>query len=80
MAIDTQRTTTADKAKRYNVIDADAHVNPPVELWKDYLPKHLRDLAPRFEEGTAEEPNDWVTFEGKRTPVYPHRFPGGHEA
>ncbi len=55
-------------ASRYKVIDADAHVNPPVDFWKDYLPKHLRDKAPRFEQGTSTDQTDFVVFEGQRTP------------
>jgi predicted TIM-barrel fold metal-dependent hydrolase len=48
---------------KYGIVDADAHVNPPAEFWADYLPAHLKDLAPKIEEG---EDCDWVVFEGKR--------------
>jgi len=51
---------------KYKLVDADAHIDPPHEFWADYLPQHLRDLAPRIEEG---EENDWVVFEGKRRPL-----------
>lgn len=49
----------------YRTIDADAHVNPPVTFWREYLPARFRDTAPRIEE-TAE--GDFILFEGKRTP------------
>jgi hypothetical protein len=32
-----------------DLIDADAHVNPPPLFWRDYLPASLRDLAPQLE-------------------------------
>jgi predicted TIM-barrel fold metal-dependent hydrolase len=51
---------------RRSLIDADAHLDPPHEMWKDYLPQHLRALAPYIEEG---EEHDWVVFEGNRRPV-----------
>lgn len=55
-------------AQKYRVIDADAPVNPRVDFWKDYLPRHLGDIAPRFEQGTATGQTDFVVFEGQRTP------------
>lgn len=51
------------------LIDADAHVNPPPTFWEDYLPKSLADLGPKIEEGTAQEDHDWVVFEGTRKPL-----------
>ena len=33
------------------ICDADAHIDPPHTMWKDYLPAHLRDQAKRIEEG-----------------------------
>jgi predicted TIM-barrel fold metal-dependent hydrolase len=48
---------------KYNIVDADAHVNPPPDFWQDYLPTHLRELAPRIEQG---EDADYVVFEGRR--------------
>jgi predicted TIM-barrel fold metal-dependent hydrolase len=48
---------------QYRIVDADAHVNPPHEFWREYLPAHLRELAPVIEEG---EDCDWIVFEGKR--------------
>lgn len=51
---------------RRPLIDADAHLDPPYEMWKDYLPAHLRDQAPYIEEG---EEHDWIVFEGNRRAV-----------
>jgi predicted TIM-barrel fold metal-dependent hydrolase len=51
---------------RRRVIDADAHCDAPYEMWSDYLPPHLRELAPRIEHG---EEHDWIVFEGKKRPV-----------
>jgi len=51
---------------RQRVIDADAHCDAPYEMWKDYLPPHLRELAPQIEHG---EEHDWIVFEGKKRPV-----------
>ena len=48
------------------IVDADAHVDPPHDMWRDYLPEALRDLAPRIEEG---EECDYIVFEGNRRPV-----------
>jgi predicted TIM-barrel fold metal-dependent hydrolase len=48
------------------LIDADAHLDAPYEMWAEYLPSHLRELAPRIENG---EEHDWIVFEGKRRPV-----------
>ena len=48
------------------LVDADAHIDPPYEMWKEYLPQHLRSLAPYVEEG---EECDWVVFEGQRRPI-----------
>jgi predicted TIM-barrel fold metal-dependent hydrolase len=50
------------------VIDSDAHVNPPLSIWAEYLPAEYRDLGPTVEPGSADEPHDWVVFEGERTP------------
>lgn len=51
---------------RPRVVDADAHLDPPHEMWRDYLPAHLRELAPYIEEG---EEHDWIVFEGERRPL-----------
>jgi predicted TIM-barrel fold metal-dependent hydrolase len=48
------------------LVDADAHVDPPHDMWREYLPPHLRALGPQIEEG---EEHDWVVFEGKRRPL-----------
>lgn len=48
------------------IVDADAHVNPPQDMWKDYLPQHLRELAPIVEHG---EDADYIVFEGRRRKV-----------
>ncbi len=45
------------------VVDADAHVNPSHDMWTDYLPASLRDLAPKIE---SDEDCDYVVFEGRR--------------
>jgi predicted TIM-barrel fold metal-dependent hydrolase len=50
----------------WNLVDADAHIDPPHEMWVDYLPNRLKELAPRIEEG---EDCDYVVFEGKRRPL-----------
>ncbi len=47
------------------IFDADAHIDPPHDMWKDYLPSHLKDRAPYIEH--AEE-GDYVCFEGNRRP------------
>ncbi len=48
------------------IIDADAHITMPYQMWKEYLPANLRDLAPQIEEG---EDCDYIVFEGNRRPV-----------
>ncbi len=45
------------------IVDADAHMNPSADMWADYLPAHLRELAPRIE---SDEDCDYIVFEGKR--------------
>ena len=45
------------------IVDADAHVNPSADMWADYLPPSLRELAPQIEHG---EDCDYIVFEGKR--------------
>jgi predicted TIM-barrel fold metal-dependent hydrolase len=51
---------------RPRVVDADAHIEPPHEMWADYLDPEFRDQAPRIESG---EDNDWIVFEGRRRPI-----------
>jgi predicted TIM-barrel fold metal-dependent hydrolase len=53
----------ADLAFAPRIVDADAHVNPSADMWADYLPASLRELAPKIEQG---EDCDYVVFEGKR--------------
>ena len=48
---------------RRRIVDADAHIDPPHTFWKEYLPAHLRDLAPQIEAG---EDCDYIVFEGTR--------------
>jgi predicted TIM-barrel fold metal-dependent hydrolase len=48
------------------IVDADAHVNPTPDFWREYLPESLRDLAPRIEPGNNDEDCDYVVFEGRR--------------
>jgi predicted TIM-barrel fold metal-dependent hydrolase len=50
----------------FDIVDADAHVNPAPDFWADYLPASLRDLAPKIEPGEAGEDCDYVVFEGRR--------------
>lgn len=58
--------SNAAAALRRPLIDADAHIDPPYEMWREYLPAHFRELAPYIEEG---EEHDWVVFEGRRRPM-----------
>src|SRR5437763_113307 len=52
-------------ARKYSIIDADAHVTPPPDFWASYLPAQYRERAPRLEQGDEV---DYVVFEGRRTP------------
>jgi predicted TIM-barrel fold metal-dependent hydrolase len=56
----------ARDATRPWLIDADSHLDPPYEMWREYLPARFRELAPYIEEG---EEHDWIVFEGKKRPV-----------
>lgn len=47
------------------IIDADAHIDPPHDMWREYLPSHLRDRAPYIEHG---EDCDYIVFEGNKRP------------
>ena len=53
-------------SRNYQIVDADAHVNPVPTFWEEYLPAHLRDLAPKLEQA---DDADYVVFEGKRKKV-----------
>ncbi len=48
------------------IVDADAHIDPPYSMWRDYLPAHLKDRGPQLEEG---DDCDWIIFEGNRRPL-----------
>lgn len=48
------------------IVDADAHVNPPHDMWAEYLPAPLREHAPKIEHG---EDCDYIVFEGRRRKV-----------
>jgi predicted TIM-barrel fold metal-dependent hydrolase len=53
----------------YPVIDADAHVNEPPDLWLERVPGHLRERAPQVEKDD-EGGDAWVFDRGKqRRPV-----------
>jgi predicted TIM-barrel fold metal-dependent hydrolase len=51
---------------QYTLVDADAHLDPPHLMWREYLPAHLREFAPYIEEG---EEQDWIVFEGRKRPL-----------
>ena len=55
--------------RRLQLVDADAHVNPPATFWDDYLPAKFAGRGPRIEEGGPNETHDWVVFEGSRRPL-----------
>jgi predicted TIM-barrel fold metal-dependent hydrolase len=61
-----ERATPISNPARGRIVDADAHIDPPYEMWRDYLPAHLKEHAPYVEEG---EEHDWIVFEGRRRPV-----------
>ena len=69
MALDDIATASerqAQQKSKLRLIDADSHIDPPYEMWSEYLPAPLRELAPKIENG---EEHDWIVFEGRRTPV-----------
>jgi len=47
------------------IFDADAHIDPPHDMWKDYLPERFKDRAPYIEHG---DDCDYIVFEGNRRP------------
>jgi predicted TIM-barrel fold metal-dependent hydrolase len=57
---------SAKLSSRRPVVDADSHMDPPYEMWAEYLPADLRQFAPRVEEG---DECDFVVFEGRRRPI-----------
>lgn len=56
----------ANRSTKRRIVDADAHIDPPYEMWREYLPEDLRQLAPYIEEG---DEHDWIVFEGQKRPV-----------
>ena len=59
------RSAVEYKAKplAFDIVDADAHVNPPNDFWVDYLPEKFRDVAPKVEHAADA---DYIIFEGNR--------------
>jgi predicted TIM-barrel fold metal-dependent hydrolase len=58
--------TAAGKDWPYGpIFDADAHIDPPHDMWKDYLPSNLKDRAPKI---VHEDDGDYIEFEGNRRP------------
>lgn len=49
------------------VVDADVHVTPPPQMWKEYLSPQFRDQAPTVE---TEGDVDYIVFEGQRRQVH----------
>jgi predicted TIM-barrel fold metal-dependent hydrolase len=49
------------------VVDADVHVTPPPQMWKEYLSPQFRDQAPTVE---TERDVDYIVFEGQRRQVH----------
>ena len=47
------------------IFDIDAHIDPPQDMWKEYLPSHLKDRAPKL---IHEDDGDYIEFEGSRRP------------
>ena len=62
----TSNETQADAKLKRPIVDADAHIEPPYEMWQAYLPAKLAGLAPYIEHG---EEHDWIVFEGNKRPV-----------
>src|SRR5437870_1589635 len=42
--------------RKYEVISGDGHLEVPAEMWKSWVPKRYRDVAPRLE---SRETSDW---------------------
>jgi predicted TIM-barrel fold metal-dependent hydrolase len=47
------------------IFDIDAHIDPPKDMWANYLPAHLKDRAPQV---VHEDDGDYIIFEGKKSP------------
>ena len=50
----------------FRAVSADSHVNPPAEMWREYLPAEFRDRAPTVE---RTDEGDFEVFEGQRRPM-----------
>jgi predicted TIM-barrel fold metal-dependent hydrolase len=48
------------------VVSADSHLNPPPDIWAEYLAPEFRDRAPVIE---STDEGDFQIFEGKRRPM-----------
>jgi predicted TIM-barrel fold metal-dependent hydrolase len=57
---------SAGTASLRTLVDADAHLDPPHDMWRTYLPAKLHEFAPYIEE---DKEHDWIVFEGKRRPL-----------
>jgi predicted TIM-barrel fold metal-dependent hydrolase len=57
--------TTTEKWTLGPIIDADAHIDPPYDMWSEYLPAQFKDRGPRIEHA---EDCDYIVFEGNRRP------------
>ena len=49
----------------YPIVDADAHVNEPPDLWRDRVPERYKRRAPRVEQ--TDDGDAWVFDDGKLT-------------
>jgi predicted TIM-barrel fold metal-dependent hydrolase len=60
------------------IVDADQHINEPLDLWDKYLPKNLRDVGPRIIEFEYEgrKMRAWK-FEGSDKPTPLHIMTNG---
>ncbi len=50
----------------FRAVSADSHVNPPADMWGEYLPAEFRDRAPTVE---RTDEGDFEVFEGQRRPM-----------
>jgi len=65
-AVQAESSTATASWEFGRIVDADAHMDPPHQMWKNYLPERLRELAPYIEAGPE---HDWIVFEGNRRPL-----------
>ena len=61
---------------KFRIVDADAHIDPPHTFWAEYLPAHLKVMAPTIEEGNE---CDFVVFEGRKRPLVMLANQGGRK-